>query len=61
MPVALEALKPKLREQFTALMAGTARHGWRWKALAWRDRMMERDAERVAWPSRRETDGADIA
>ena len=59
-PVALDALTEKLLEQFTALMAGTTRHGWRWKALAWRERMMEREAVRVAWVNRRDADGADM-
>lgn len=47
-PVALEALTVKLLEQFRALMAGTIRQGWSWKALAWRERRMDREAERVA-------------
>jgi hypothetical protein len=59
-PVALDALTEKLLELFTALMAGTTRHGWRWKALAWRERMMEREAVRVAWLNRRVADGADM-
>jgi hypothetical protein len=28
--------------------------------LVWRERRMDREAERVAWLSRREADGADI-
>lgn len=61
-PVALEALNAKLLEQLTALMAvGATRHGWRWKALAWRERRTVREAERVAWLSRREAEGADMA
>jgi hypothetical protein len=44
----------------TALMAGTTRHGWRWKALAGRERTMEREAVRVAWVSRREAEAADM-
>lgn len=42
------------------MAVGATRHGWKWKALAWRERKTVREAERVAWLSRREAEGTDM-